>query len=254
MEQPSTLKDPEAQARLAAWNADLMVVVAYGLILPKLVLDTPRLGCVNVHASVLPRWRGAAPIQRAVLAGDAETGVTIMQMDVGLDTGPMLAIARTPIGPTDTAASLHDRLAGMGGALLAEVVERLVIGTAEAVPQDDALATYAAKLTKEEAQIDWRRPAAELERLIRGYNPWPVAYTLWGDETLRLWEAQALDQTAAQAPGSVLAAGKQGIDIATGAGVLRLTRLQPPGKKPMAAADFLNAHDLSKVRLGSTAA
>lgn len=249
VEQPPTLKDAAAQARLAAYGADVMVVVAYGLLLPKAVLETPRLGCVNVHGSLLPRWRGAAPIHRAVLAGDGETGVTIMQMDVGLDTGPMLSKATTPIGPGDTTADLHDRLAALGAGLLVETLGALAAGTARSEAQDNALASYAAKLSKEEGRIDWTRPAAELARQVRAFNPFPVAFTEWHGGNLRLWRAEAIAGRGGE-PGQVVAAGREGIDIATGDGVLRITELQPPGKRPMGAGEFLNAHAVAGERLG----
>ncbi|GAB6043957.1 methionyl-tRNA formyltransferase [Endothiovibrio diazotrophicus] len=243
VEQPVNFKEAGTVTRLAAYGADLMVVVAYGLLLPRAVLETPRLGCVNVHASLLPRWRGAAPIHRAVLAGDAESGVTIMQMDVGLDTGDMLLKGTTPIGPRDTTATLHDRLATMGGKLLVEAAGLLAAGAARPEPQDDALANYAHKLSKEEGRIDWSRPAAELDRQVRAFDPFPVAYTRWRDDNLRIWTAEALPGSGEA--GRVVAAGKAGIDVATGSGLLRITRLQPPGKKAMGASDFLNAHDLT---------
>lgn len=242
--QPLTLRDPEAQATLASLKPDLMVVVAYGLILPKAVLDTPRLGCVNVHASLLPRWRGAAPIQRALLAGDSETGITIMRMDVGLDTGPMLARRECPISADDTAGELHDRLAELGGRLLAEVMPDFVAGKLLPQPQDDSMATYAEKLRKDEAPLDWRRSADALERQVRAFDPWPVAETRLADRVLRIWQAQALPTQADAAPGEVIAAGRAGIDVATGAGVLRLLRLQAAGGRPLPAGEFLNGHPM----------
>jgi len=243
--QPLTLRDPAEQAALAELRPDLMVVVAYGLILPQAVLDIPRLGCVNIHASLLPRWRGAAPIQRAVLSGDSETGVTLMQMEAGLDTGPMLASASCPIGPRDTAGDLHDRLARMGADLLGELLPRLEAGAVRAVPQDSAGVVYAEKLRKEEARLDWRRPAIELDRQVRAFNPWPIAEAGMGGQVFRIWDAVALADGSAATPGTVLAAGRAGIDVATGDGVLRLLRLQAPGGKPLQAADFLNGRPLS---------
>lgn len=248
--QPSSLRDAEAQQDLRAFLPDLLIVVAYGLILPRAVLEIPRLGCLNVHASLLPRWRGAAPIQRAILAGDRETGVTLMQMDEGLDTGPMLARRACPVLPDDSAQTLHERLAALGGALLVESLPALAQGRLSATPQDDALASYAHKIEKREAQLDWRESAAQLERRVRAFNPWPVAYTSWRGETLRIWAAQALTQHAHAPPGSVLATSKQGIDVATGEGIVRLTRVQLPGGRPLRAEEFLSAHSLRDARFG----
>ncbi|ALP54328.1 methionyl-tRNA formyltransferase [Candidatus Tenderia electrophaga] len=253
--QPVTLKDAEAQRQLADLNADVMVVVAYGLLLPPAVIEIPRLGCVNIHASLLPRWRGAAPIQRAILAGDSETGVTIMQMDAGLDTGAMLLKRNTPIGREDSAQTLHDRLAEIGAAAAVEVLDQLSEGRLEPEAQDDSQACYAAKLSKAEALIDWHQPALDIERRVRAFNPWPVAQTRLGEDVLRVWQAQALDDVMTQAqPGSVIRAGKTGIDVATGKGVLRIVSAQLPGKRAMAAADLLNARKELKQpghRLGS---
>ncbi|MCH8506057.1 MAG: methionyl-tRNA formyltransferase [Ectothiorhodospiraceae bacterium] len=245
--QPTSLRDAEAQTELAALRPRLMIVVAYGLLLPQTVLETPALGCVNIHASLLPRWRGAAPIQRAVLAGDRETGVCLMQMERGLDTGPVLARAVTPIHPEDTGGTLHDRLAAMGGSLLAERLAELLAGTLVPQPQDNALATYASKLDKAEARLDWSRPAARLQRQVAAFNPWPVAETVWRGQTLRVWKARVIPgavEPGGQPPGTVLVATKQGVDVATGDGVLRLLELQPPGKRPMAVDAFLNSRPL----------
>ena len=248
--QPQTLREAEVQQALADWQADVLVVVAYGLILPQAVLDAPRLGCLNVHASLLPRWRGAAPIQRAILAGDTETGVTIMQMDAGLDTGDMLYKVSCPIEPTDTAATLHDRLAGLGATALVETLRRLDAGEVQPEKQDDAQATYAEKLQKSEALIEWSQSAEVLSRTVRAFNPWPVAFTRWHDQNLRIWFAQALKETRDAPPGTVLAESREGIDVATGEGVLRITQLQLPGGKALDAGQFLNAHSLLGQRLG----
>ncbi|MEW8628122.1 MAG: methionyl-tRNA formyltransferase [Candidatus Thiodiazotropha sp.] len=247
--QPKTLKDPEAQQILQQHQADLMVVVAYGLLLPQAVLDIPRLGCINIHASLLPRWRGAAPIQRAILAGDEASGVTIMQMEAGLDTGPMLSIRSTPIDPGETGGSLHDRLAELGSEALIEVLPGLSDGTVEAVPQDDSLANYASKLDKEEARIDWSQPALQIDRQVRAFNPWPVAHCLYGDKVMRVWNSEVVSADRSAAPGEVVATGKAGFDVATGEGVLRITQLQMPGKRAMSAGDFLNAHTMDGVVL-----
>ena len=232
--QPVTLKDDAVIAQLAAVNADAMVVAAYGLILPQAVLNLPRQGCLNIHASLLPRWRGAAPIQRAILAGDRETGVTIMQMDAGLDTGAMLLKQAIPIAGDDNAQMLHDKLAALGAQLIVRALHEQPAGVA----QDPAQASYAAKITKAEARIDWTRPAAELARAVRAYNPMPGAYTGWQGQPLKLWRAEAV--TAAPAvPGTVLQADAQGIVIATGEGALQLHELQRAGSKRLAAQAFL---------------
>ncbi len=222
---------------------DLLVVVAYGLLLPGSALGWPRRGCINVHASLLPRWRGAAPIQRALLAGDAETGVSIMAMERGLDTGPVYARAALSIEPADTAGSLHDRLAALGARLLVATLPGVLDGSRIPEPQDASLATYAAKLDKAEARVDWRESAAVLARRVRAYNPWPVAFAELADgRRLRILRAEALEGTGP--PGRVLASGRAGIDVAAGAGVLRLHEVQPAGGRPMAAAAYLAAHTL----------
>jgi len=248
--QPNSLKDKAEQSKLADLDADLMVVAAYGLLLPQVVLDTPRLGCINIHASLLPRWRGAAPIQRAILAGDRETGITIMQMEAGLDTGPMLYKLSCPILPDDTGGILHDRLASLGAQALLEVLPGLVAGTLIAESQDDGLANYARKLDKQESVIDWRQSAEQIDRQVRAFNPWPVAQTDFQGKTMRLWEAQVLADSQDGAPGTVVAAGKAGIDVATGQGLLRIIRLQMPGKRAMTAHEFLNAHRVDGIVLG----
>ncbi|SDI58296.1 methionyl-tRNA formyltransferase [Pseudomonas panipatensis] len=237
--QPATLRDPAAQAELAALAPDLMVVVAYGLILPQVVLDIPRLGCINSHASLLPRWRGAAPIQRAVEAGDAESGVTVMQMEAGLDTGPMLLKTTTPISPSDTGGSLHDRLAELGPQAVVQAIEGLAAATLQGERQDDALATYAHKLSKDEAKLDWRRPAEELERRVRAFDPWPVCHTTLNGEALKVWGAR-LGEGRGE-PGKILAASRDGLLVGCGEGSLLLTRLQLPGGKPLAFADLFNS-------------
>lgn len=237
--QPPTLRDPAAQAELAALKPDLMVVVAYGLILPQVVLDIPRLGCINSHASLLPRWRGAAPIQRAVEAGDAESGVTVMQMEAGLDTGPMLLKVSTPISAEDTGGSLHDRLAQLGPQAVVEAIAGLAAGSLKGEVQDDALATYAHKLSKDEAQIDWSRPADELERRIRAFTPWPVCHTTLGEAALKVLGAKPA--TGVGAPGQIIDASRDGLLVACGEGALLLTRLQLPGGKPLAFADLFNS-------------
>ncbi|MDZ7851367.1 MAG: methionyl-tRNA formyltransferase [Halomonas sp.] len=245
--QPVSLKVPESQAELAGHEADIMVVVAYGLILPRGVLEIPPLGCLNVHASLLPRWRGAAPIQRAIEAGDAESGVTIMQMDAGLDTGDMLLVKRTPISATTTAGELHDRLASLGGKAIVEALDALADGGLEAIPQPEAGVTYAAKLSKAEAELDFHRPAAELAARIRAFNPWPVSWCALGDDRLRLLMARAASTAPGEAsmlPGTLLAHGADALRIACGeAGdqVLEVTRAQLPGGKPLAVGELLKA-------------
>ena len=239
--QPASLRNEEAQVELAALGADLMVVVAYGLILPKAVLDTPRLGCLNVHGSLLPRWRGAAPIQRAIWAGDAETGVTIMQMDVGLDTGAMIRKVSCTIASDETSASLYDKLAELGPQALVDTLDAMAAGDTTAEAQDDALANYAQKLSKEEARIDWSMEAVAIERCIRAFNPWPISWFEVADQTIKVWQAEVIDSDHGRPAGTLLKADKQGIDVATGKGVLRLLTLQPPGKKAMSVPDLLNS-------------
>lgn len=248
--QPLSLKSAQEQQQLRELQPDLMVVVAYGLLLPQAVLDIPQLGCVNLHASLLPRWRGAAPIQRAILAGDRETGVCLMQMEAGLDTGPVLASVSYPITASDTGGSLHDRLSALSARLLAENLDALGDGSLNPVAQDDARATYAHKLEKAEAGIDWSQTAQQIERQVRAFNPWPVAQTRFQGQVLRVWACQLLEQTTAAAPGTVVAAGKAGIEVACGSGCLRLTTIQLPGGKRLSAAEFLNARDMEGVVLG----
>ncbi|RDE72753.1 methionyl-tRNA formyltransferase [Haemophilus sputorum] len=241
--QPKSLRKEEAQAELKALNADVMVVVAYGLILPQAVLEAPKYGCLNVHGSILPRWRGAAPIQRAIWAGDQQTGVTIMQMDVGLDTGDMLHKVTTPILPTETSASLYAKLAELAPPALLEVLDGLATQQFKPEKQDESLANYAEKLTKEEAKLDWTLSAAQLERNIRAFNPAPIAYLIvnvnGGEERVKIYQAQVFPHQEKTA-GTVLNVSKNGIEIATAEGVLNITQLQPSGKKPMSIQDFLN--------------
>ena len=250
VEQPESLKSQEARDTLAAYRPDLMVVVAYGLILPRKVLALPRLGCWNVHASLLPRWRGAAPIQRAILAGDAESGVDLMQMEAGLDTGPVLLERRTPIRRDDTGGSLHDRLSALGAEVLADGLRRATAGeTLVPRPQPEEGVTYAHKLDKAEARLDFQRDALALERQVRAFDPWPVAEGEIAGESLRIWAAEAIERDHHAAPGSVLSAGRDGIEIACGQGALRVTALQRAGGKRIGAADYLNARpDLRSLR------
>lgn len=239
--QPASLRPADNQQLIADLNADIMVVVAYGLILPKAVLEMPRLGCINVHGSLLPRWRGAAPIQRSLWAGDDETGVTIMQMDVGLDTGDMLYKLACPITPDDTSASLYDKLAELGPQGLIETLQLLASGKAKPEVQDESKVTYAEKLSKEEALLDWSLSAAQLERCIRAFNPWPMSYFMMDGQPVKVWKASVIETTMNAAPGTILEADKQGIQIATAQGVLNIQELQPAGKKAMKAQDLLNS-------------
>lgn len=240
--QPESLKDEAAQRQLRDLQPDLMVVVAYGLILPKAVLAIPTHGCWNVHASLLPRWRGAAPIQRAIQAGDATTGVCLMQMEAGLDTGPVLLHQELPIAATDTGGQLHDKLAELGAQVLSDGLGLLRAGIKPiARPQPEQGVTYAHKLDKAEAKLDWARDAGALARTVRAFNPWPIAEAALAGERVRIHGAVALDVDHGQAPGTVLAAGRDGIDIACGQGALRLRVLQREGGKAITAADYLNA-------------
>lgn len=258
VEQPASLKPPEVQARLASYAPDVMVVVAYGLILPQAVLDIPRLGCLNIHGSLLPRWRGAAPIQRAVLAGDERTGVSIMLMDAGLDTGPELLRRELAIGPHETAGDLHDRLAPLGAAAIVDAVRGWAAGTLTPQPQPATGATYAAKISKDEARIDWSQSASAIDAQVRAFNPWPIAETKLDDEQVRIWAARSVPQpagdAAASAPGTVLHAADGRLLVATGAGVLELLTLQFPGRKPLQARDVLNSRPLRGVRFGEVKA
>jgi methionyl-tRNA formyltransferase len=239
--QPGSLRPQENQQLVADLQADIMVVVAYGLILPKAVLDMPRLGCINVHGSLLPRWRGAAPIQRSLWAGDVQTGVTIMQMDVGLDTGDMLHKLSCPITADDTSGSLYDKLADLGPQGLLHTLTQLAAGTAKPEVQDEALVTYAEKLSKEEARVDWSLSAAQLERCIRAFNPWPMSYIVIDEQPVKIWQASVINTPTNAAPGTILEANRQGIQVATSEGILNLLSLQPAGKKAMGVQDLLNS-------------
>ena len=240
--QPASLKGEESRRIVAEAHPDAMVVAAYGLILPQAVLDIPRQGCLNIHASLLPRWRGAAPIQRAILAGDSETGVTIMRMDAGLDTGPMLLAERVAISDGDTAQTLHDKLAALGAELIVTALRRLEKGELPAAPQPAEGATYAAKIDKREAEIDWRKPAHELVRAVHAFDPFPGAVAHLDGAALKLWQAESAEGRAE--PGTVIDAGKDGIVVACGEGALRLTELQKPGGRRLGAADFLRGFPL----------
>ena len=250
VEQPATLKDPEQAERLAALQPDVMVVVAYGLILPQRVLDIPRFGCINIHASLLPRWRGAAPIHRAILAGDQQTGVTIMRMEAGLDTGPMLLERPETIRPDDTTASLHERLSALGAEALLAALPGIADGSLAPRVQPTEGVTYAAKIAKEEARIDWSTPALEIDRRVRAFNPWPVAETRLQGAQLRIWEAAIVAIDAPAAPGSIVAVDERGICVATGAGAIALKKVQLAGRKATSAAEFARAHALNGLTLG----
>ena len=249
--QPSSLKTEESRAELTQWAADVLVVVAYGLILPPPVLALPRLGCINIHGSLLPRWRGAAPIQRAILAGDAETGVTIMQLDAGLDTGPMLLERVRPIGSQDTAGDLHDALSELGAAALLEALDGLAAGTLKPRAQPADGVSYAPKIEKSEAPIDWSVSAIHLDRKIRAFNPWPVAETRFAGESLRVLQARIAEPIGAHdAPGTLLGIADDGLRVACGEGVLAVRELQRAGKRPVSARDFANAVRLAGLRFG----
>jgi methionyl-tRNA formyltransferase len=248
--QPADFKSPETLEALRALQLDALVVVAYGLILPPAALQCPRLGCINIHASLLPRWRGAAPIQRAVLAGDAKSGVTIMRMEAGLDTGPMLAARETAIAADDTAKTLHDRLARLGAELIGETLNGLALGRVREVPQPAAGVTYAEKISKAEALIDWHQDALQIWRRVRAFNPWPIAETRLNGAQLRIWDAEMRGSSVTQsgAPGTVLAATQDGIDVACGSGVLRVLRLQLSGRMPLPAREFIQGQRLDGAR------
>ena len=249
--QPVTLKDEASQKQLLELNADVMIVVAYGLILPEVILHAPHHGCLNIHASILPRWRGAAPIQRAILAGDAQSGVTIMQMDKGLDTGDMLTIEQCAIAASDTASSLHDRLSIMGAKAMLQVLNDITHGKLEAQKQVEAEATYAHKLDKKEAEIDWQHEAFMIVQKIQAFNSWPVAYTHFSKDmgkkqTLRLWQAQFIDDKKNHAAqyGEVIAESAMGVDVRAKSGIVRILELQMPGKKRIMVKDFVNGQSL----------
>ena len=244
VQQPLSLKDADAQAQLASYQADIMVVVAYGLLLPQVVLDTPRLGCINVHGSLLPRWRGAAPVERAMLAGDAETGVTIMQMDEGLDTGAMLMIAKTSITASHTTGTLTDELEMLGAKTLIATLSALPALLNEAVDQPEDGITYAHKISKTEAIIDWSQSTANITQKIRALNPAPGCFTLLGDQRIKLWEAGAVsnDGGANSAPGTIISLNKEGLIVSTGDGLVSISRLQLPNKKPLSIADIVNGN------------
>jgi methionyl-tRNA formyltransferase len=252
--EPVTFKSPDTLTALLALDLDALVVVAYGLILPPPALSAPRLGCFNIHASLLPRWRGAAPIQRALLAGDPVTGVTIMRMQAGLDTGPMLMARAVDIEDGDTGGTLHDRLAVVGARLVSETLDALARGPVPETPQPELGVTYAKKISKAEAEIDWRANATEVLRKVRAFNPAPVAQTRWSGEQLRIWEAELAPAAAegeVTAPGTVTGAAAGGIDVACGRGAVRITRLQLAGRRPVTAAELLNSQSLSGARFSS---
>ena len=239
--QPQSLRHTEQQTALAKLDADLMVVVAYGLILPQPVLDTPRLGCINVHGSILPKWRGAAPIQRAIEAGDSETGITIMQMDAGLDTGPMLSIARCAISDQDTSGAIYERLANLGGPALLQAIDKLETGSAQTVAQDDSLSSYASKIDKAEAQIDWSEAAMVIDRRIRAFNPFPCAFTSIEEQRIKIWCSTVESSDHAGQPGQIIRADNQGLLICCGQGSLLLTEIQLAGKSRLAVAEILKS-------------
>jgi methionyl-tRNA formyltransferase len=250
--QPTSLKTPEGRVELHGWEPDLMVVVAYGLILPQVVLDLPRLGCLNIHGSLLPRWRGAAPIHRAILAGDAETGVSIMQLEAGLDTGPVLLERRHPIGMHDTSGDLHDVLSELGASALLDAIDGLSAGKLLPRPQPVAGVTYASKIEKSEAPIDWSRDAAQIDRQVRAFNPWPIAETTFAGEPLRVLRAGvAASADGSAAPGTLLGLADDGLHVACGDGVLAVREVQRAGKRPVSARDFANAVQLAGLRFGT---
>lgn len=246
--QPASWKDESLTPQLEGFGADLLVVAAYGSILPAAALRVCARGAVNVHASLLPRWRGASPVAAAILAGDSHTGVTLMQMDAGLDTGPLLAARRTRIEPHETTGILERRLAGLGADLLLEQLPAILAGELEAVPQDSALSSYAPLITKRQGRLDWTTPAEGLARCVRAFDPWPVAHAMWGDRPLRLWQAHALAGEGGE-PGRVLSVSRDGMDVASVSGVLRVREVQMPGRRRMPAADAARGAPLAEAML-----
>lgn len=240
--QPTTLRDPDVQKQFQHFHADLMVVLGYGMLVPKEILAMPKFGCINVHVSLLPRWRGASPIQQAIMAGDKQSGVTIMQMNEGLDTGDCWSQAICQISPEETSGSLHDQLAQLGAKLLLETLPDIISGKKSPTPQDNTKATYAPKIQKKEAEIHWQKSAEELDRFIRGLNPIPIAYTIFEKQPLRIFKAQSITESHSAKPGTVLRISEKGLDVATKKNVLRILQLQMPGKKPQNIADFFNAY------------
>jgi methionyl-tRNA formyltransferase len=251
VEQPRTLRDSDAATQLAKYRPDAMIVVAYGLLLPQIILDVPRLGCINIHGSLLPRWRGAAPIQRALLAGDSQTGISIMRMEAGLDTGPVLSLHPIAIGERESAAELYDRLAKLGADALCETLQKYAAGERAPTPQPQEGATYAQKIRKEEALIDWTQSARDIDRKVRAFNPWPVAETRWRDQQLRIWQSMPIASANARSPGQVIDATNEGVLVATGDGVLRIERLQLAGRKSMSASEFIRAQPIAGAQLGA---
>jgi methionyl-tRNA formyltransferase len=241
VKQPENLKSQHIQQEIIDYKADLMIVVAYGQLLPQAVLNAPHFGCINVHASLLPRWRGAAPIHHAILAGDKETGVCIMQMDVGLDTGPVYSQSAIPIMATDTTKNLHDKLSTLGAKLLIDTLPKIINPDRQAIPQDSTHTTYAGKINKEQAKIDWNQSAKSIDRLIRAFNPWPVAYTQIHTEIIRVWEAEVINQQIDEKPGTIINLDKNGIEVATGEGIIRLHKIQFASGKILTVAEILNA-------------
>jgi len=248
--QPLSLKEPDAQVYLQQYSADIMIVVAYGLLLPPAVLAMPSYGCLNIHASVLPQWRGAAPIARALLAGDKKTGISIMQMDAGLDTGDVLYTSVCQIQTDDNAQTLHDKLSTLGAQALLSTLQKLLDREINAIAQAPTQASYAGKLSKQQAVIDWQQPAKQIHNQIRAFNPWPVAQTQWGDKVLRIRQSSVLENAHQSPPGTVVNSTKNGIDVVTGTQLLRLLNLQLPSAKALHVADFVNAHDLTHSLLG----